>query len=562
MAHPLPGSWELYLQKLTKKLAGRRIPLINTALPSLPTSLFEVTTSEERQITRLHLGTRRQADGTQAIVWAYVLSDHGDVGQQIVFRERIPQIVGTGDGFRSYPRAASSLLRKATQLHPPFCFLQTDPHGDMKVDGDIIRSLVAYYFLKAGLNDYARHWSGFEASLIRALSHMSRCPEYHVWRVKHSGRCSFAPTAGTEGASEKSHQQSGRRSSAHHGPHHRETGGTIYSTLSSRKARKGTPLAVFQGSLGDRIQLLENIPTIPLVFSHQVNYPYYFPFRLCIGRYRPADITQAAAVDVHVYLTNSGARNVVRIHAQSAEGKEWSWKLPALSDVELFEPFTAWAGSSSISGKAGDKIRSLIYYCFILAEDCGLIDDPRIKITKHMVDTFCSACRIIRGREAGPYQNETRNAENHLILESEPQLKAQRNGFVAETIVSAVYDTNRRGDYLLPDVDSQRGGHYINQDTTKERLTQNNVVGASKRPLHQRRRIRKQYTADIDHCGGGENRIRSAPGDQVLKEMTRKSTRIQRMAKSRSQSASIALSRAHQSEAENITRDDSDDGIE
>ncbi|KAF2128688.1 hypothetical protein P153DRAFT_42750 [Dothidotthia symphoricarpi CBS 119687] len=172
---PLPYRWQSSLNRLQKKIKTSEHTL--KLLPTVDALTFCEATHLEKNTIRLHLGHRNQADGAQASIWAHVHFDRKRMKPPVVFEDEI----NTQGKVTRYPRSATSLLRKATGLQPPFCFLEFDPSDKVANVRDMICALVLYLFLAAGLDDCAIHWSKFDSSLVHALEYInSRC-EYHDW---------------------------------------------------------------------------------------------------------------------------------------------------------------------------------------------------------------------------------------------------------------------------------------------------------------------------------------------------------------------------------------------
>ena len=161
---------------------------------------------------------------------------------------------------------------------------------------------------------------------------------------------------------------------------------TICSTGSSVKVKPGTTLARFKDALGDRFSLLDAIPQIPIAFERQVIFPAYFPFRVHFGTFRGSR--------VYLYLTLD-TKGTIKIIAHGDDGEQRSWTFFDLREPKLFEPFNFFMhfGDNNLRTR-GNKIRYIVYYYFMLAENEGLIDNPQIQwSSSSMLATFCSACR-------------------------------------------------------------------------------------------------------------------------------------------------------------------------
>lgn len=161
--------------------------------------------------------------------------------------------------------------------------------------------------------------------------------------------------------------------------------GTIRSFGSSIEVKPGTLLAKLQTGMGDKFQMLDVIPSTPVTIEHQHVFPNYFPFRLYIGTYR--------AAYAYVYLTMD-RKNTVKIMAHESNGGHRSWTFFDLDDLELFEPFAFFMRVSNRDYRTqGNKVRYMVYYYFMLAENLGLTGSPKLHITvESTVPGFLSAC--------------------------------------------------------------------------------------------------------------------------------------------------------------------------
>ncbi|KAF7672742.1 hypothetical protein GT037_009243 [Alternaria burnsii] len=126
-----------------------------------------------RWALRVFLGYRNQSDGKTVTVWAYIYDDPTGGEPPIVFRDGVPTNLKGVTTTRLYPRAASSLLRKASQLRPPFCFLQQELDEGAKDGRGMLCAVVSYYGLISGSSDCAMRWPRFDACLMAAFDYIS-----------------------------------------------------------------------------------------------------------------------------------------------------------------------------------------------------------------------------------------------------------------------------------------------------------------------------------------------------------------------------------------------------
>jgi hypothetical protein len=165
--------------------------------------------------------------------------------------------------------------------------------------------------------------------------------------------------------------------------------GTIRSFGSSIEVKPGTLLAKLQTGMGDKFQMLDVIPSTPVTIERQHVFPNYFPFRLYIGTYRAAYAC--------VYLTMD-RKTTVKIMAHESNGGQRSWTFLDLDDLELFEPFAFFMRVSNRDYRTqGNKVRYMVYYYFMLAENLGLTGSPKLHITvESTVPGFLSACSSLK----------------------------------------------------------------------------------------------------------------------------------------------------------------------
>lgn len=174
-SRPLPHRWQLHLNKLLQKLKACKAIL--ESLPNIDQFTFRETAYLQQNTVSLYLGRRKQADGAKVNVWAILLLDRKQIEPPVVFVDEIETV----EGAAYHPRAATSLLRKADSLRPPFCFLQFDTNERVKKNRDMLCALVLYQYLAAGLDNCAMHWRKFDKSLTCALKYIGNRFEYQYW---------------------------------------------------------------------------------------------------------------------------------------------------------------------------------------------------------------------------------------------------------------------------------------------------------------------------------------------------------------------------------------------
>ena len=425
-----PRQWQQYLKRLESRTKTRKLLHVLDSFPLSSSLDFYETTLQGNKAIRVFLGHRKQSNGVVSKIWAYIVSGDSGMVPSVVFRDEESRTSGET---QLYPRAASSLLRRAMDLHSPFCFLHFDSGDSPTNVRGMLCALVAYYALSAGFHDCALNWENFEVSLFQALQYIASRVEYQRRQPHHVDQS--ASILGDQAAlAEETFQSSAEdagASSAEDEVTHERKGGAVRSLGSSIKAKAGTTLAHLKKELGARVRLLDRIPDTPITISRQSRYPSYFPFRLHFGTYRPADLRRSPLIDVYVYFTHNG-RNDVHIIGHGANGKEWSWKFDTLRDIQPFAPFAPFMRPTDLDIKTqGNKIRTLVYYYFMLAENEGLIDDPRIRVNTGMLGSFASACKTLQKEGRGSPQSARpapgRNTDNVVQDSSEDTYSEQTN---------------------------------------------------------------------------------------------------------------------------------------
>jgi hypothetical protein len=165
--------WQRRLTRLKASLKQRGLLPVMDEVLSSNTFSFKHSTLAGRDALYVFLGYRPQYEKAPLGVRAYITNDRPGHYAPIVFRDEVPVTLDGVTKIRLYRRTSSSLLRKAWQLLPPFCFLQFEPYEGVKGVCDMIDALVAYYALIAGLSDCAIRWPRFEACLIAALEYIN-----------------------------------------------------------------------------------------------------------------------------------------------------------------------------------------------------------------------------------------------------------------------------------------------------------------------------------------------------------------------------------------------------
>ncbi|KAH7074492.1 hypothetical protein BKA63DRAFT_443556, partial [Paraphoma chrysanthemicola] len=333
----------------------------------------------------------------------------------VLFRDKATSASRSGAPPQLTPRSAASLLRKAERLEPPFCFLQFDPHDNATNVRGMLCAVVLYYSLVAGLSDHALKWSSFEGSLFQALTYINRSFPFQQWRE------------GGAQASEEAMQLDGPVFGAGPDSDAHTTGADLATSTNAKRhttcirslgsaivIQPGTDLAKFKILLGNEFEILDAIPSLPVIIEPQDIFPDYFPLRLHIGTYRD--------VDAYLYPTQNG-NGKVTIVAHGAGGISKAWNLFELNGIELFEPFATLMRPVSLQARTrGNRIRYMVYYYFMLAENAGFSGSPRFQITESIIPTFLSACRHLKSAIYDPTNTPLLRPSKCLDTVSRPSL--------------------------------------------------------------------------------------------------------------------------------------------
>ncbi|XPS74064.1 hypothetical protein M3J09_006190 [Ascochyta lentis] len=340
--------------------------------------------------------------------WTCIVSENKDLQPPISFYDR--DLSEDGTRFFKYPRSASSLLRKATYLHPPFCFLQHDQHDDATDVRNMLCAIILYPSLLLGVDDRALAWAKFEQSLSQALRYIDSRAAYHQWlhdptittlqpEVSGETSRSSAPEDRQEAVnpvdSEARAVEEPRAISSVNDDKH------IASTLqidgSNMVVKPNTSLWRLKSLIGHaRFQLLQNIPPGPMKLSPHTFGSRYFPLCLQIGTHNQGS---SGVLGVYACLIHEGPKKTTMKIMSHQDDLHKSWAMEKLQDVDLLEPFnylnkltTKSNGAMPGSKARAAKIRSVISYYFFVAENEGLIGDPRINVGKAFGKRLCAAC--------------------------------------------------------------------------------------------------------------------------------------------------------------------------
>jgi hypothetical protein len=297
--------------------------------------------------------------------------------------------------------------------------LQHDPIDEATGSQNMLGALILYQALVTGADTCALQWAEFQDGLSRALQYINTRGAYHQWRHEQkiaSLRCPKPNSASEQRAQEEMEKDPGgvetddpaaeppRTTGSLNTDEY--TGGIIRPSGSGVFVRPGTSLARLKDQLGDKFALLGNIPPLPMTISPHDLGPSYFPFRMHIGS---DQYTSGEHVEIFAYLVHDGVKNaVMKFRSHSTTGHEQSWTMEQLEEATLFEPFeylnnlkSKSSGAKPGSSTRAAKIRSIVSYYFFLAENEGLIGDPRVTIGDAFGKRFCAACAELQESNLG-----------------------------------------------------------------------------------------------------------------------------------------------------------------
>jgi hypothetical protein len=375
----LPRPWQSSVDRTRARLLADGLLGVLDSFPAPSSFQFYKASSRGESAIRLRLGYRKQDDGSVAASWAYIELNHQSITPPVRYRDELPPVDKNKPV--SYPRRASSLLRIAKDLLPPFRFLQFDSGENISNMRGMLCSLVLYYAMASGHTDAATSWNNFESSLFQALTYIQDNAEYWLWCDERTNGSMLARTPFIMTHSDNALSKTNGVAKV------TKTGGTVSSNQALSPARPGTHLARLQGALKESVDLLGLIPSTPVIIERQDLFTDYFPFRLHIGKHGQSD--------AYVYLTHDVQKKVKIIaHGdQNQEGLTWTFR--DLRGLNLFEPFATVMRQKGNLKYRGLKIRYLVNYYYMIADNEGLIDDPNIAVDPdNVLAPFCATCRI------------------------------------------------------------------------------------------------------------------------------------------------------------------------
>ncbi|KAF2246346.1 hypothetical protein BU26DRAFT_66153 [Trematosphaeria pertusa] len=393
---PLPASWRAELDRLRARLSARGLLAVLDSCPPPPSFPFQRDASRA-PATKLFLGYRKLTDTTTRVEsWAYLVPDLETAAvPPILFRDE-RATPSRRAGADSRPRAATSLLRRAGDLHVPFCFLQYDGSPGVRHVRDMLCAIVLYCFLAAGVRDEALRWKDFTVMLEKALRYIKQSGEYQLWIAADGGSEATMDAEATEDALDVEGLDDSDAEQERDIPKDCET---IWSMGSQVLVRDSATLADLLQRLGDKVHLLDLIPCMDVYFTQQTVFPDDFPYRMLIGTWRPR--TQSSTLNVFVYLINPERPNyspTIKLYAHDSPNQQLvEFSLAKLEDFSPLEPFKSLKSTDGASTKHETrKLQALIKYYFLLMENEGRFGDPGIRVHDGFVKALCTACGDLR----------------------------------------------------------------------------------------------------------------------------------------------------------------------
>ncbi|KAF1351741.1 hypothetical protein EJ07DRAFT_183641 [Lizonia empirigonia] len=501
---------ESQLRRLRRGLQDQGLLNVLDSFPAPDSFTFIQTQKSGNFALKLFLGDRPKSDNSTCKAWACIESERKDLQPPVTFYDQ--ELSKDRTRILEYPRSASSLMRRAAELQPPYCFLQHDPHVNVAKDvRNMICASILYQALVAGVDTSAFRWSRFEDSLGRALRYINTREAYHQWLhdqkiatlMSTTGFATPPNYTGQKKEEIRSHDLPAEKLRGAGNTREKDyTGGIVYPSGSRVALRPGTSLSRLKKQIGDaRFQLLDHLPAIAMSISpHTLGEPY-FPFRLQIGTHDPES---SASLALYAYLVHDGLKKAaVKIFSYDNDGQQRAWALEGLGNVDLLQPFDYLNklkeksnGTRPGNSARAAKIRSVISYYFFLAENEGLIGDPRIAIGEAFGKRLCTVCAELQEARLGG-DNASRDDGNvaednetnvdipvHEPAELVDEIKGTEQGLIREeesegepSLVVALKTQPRhlmyiitsgpseyRGEYQYPDNDTQPDPHQIVDD--------------------------------------------------------------------------------------------------
>ncbi|KAH6622026.1 hypothetical protein C7974DRAFT_377651 [Boeremia exigua] len=414
--------WRVAEQSDYGKTAPRDLLGVLDSLPEPGSFNFQETQWLGHAAIKLCLGNRPRLDGTPCRSWACIVtSEINDLNPPIIFYDQ--DVSEDGTRTSESLRSASALLRRATDLLPPFRFLQHDPIDEMRGSRNMICAIILYQALMSGLETCALQWEQFRDSLSQALRYIASRDAYHQWRHDQKIIATRRLVSSREQRSGKvarqvddgaSRDSSGEElDTASTSNNETYTGGVVRPSGIDIAIRPNTSLAKLKVVLGDKkFRLLDKMPQHSMEITPHSLGPPYFPFRMLISRHV---LLSGQPFKVYAYLEHDRLKKTaMKFLGYDSAGREQSFTVDQLLGSRLLEPLEflnnlkkstyAKNGSGASSARTA-KIRSIVSYYFFLAENEGLIGDPRVSIGDAFGKRLCAALTDLQEANFGDEEN-------------------------------------------------------------------------------------------------------------------------------------------------------------
>jgi hypothetical protein len=179
-------------------------------------------------------------------------------------------------------------------------------------------------------------------------------------------------------------------------------------------------LTKFKNIMGDKIKLLDAIPDTPIKFEKQTVYPNYAQFRIYFGSYH--------GCPVYVYRTiDKKAGFKIIAHKQGgSEENDWTFFTLSGPELELVSPFNLFMqGEHQDLAASANKIRYLVYYYLMLAENDGIIGNARLVTSlSSMKSSFCAACNNLEKAAQSVANDDEDSTTSGVSVERQPSIAA------------------------------------------------------------------------------------------------------------------------------------------
>lgn len=385
---------------------------LQDVLGSLPTpDSFDFNKAKKNglETITLFLGNRPDPNGSTSQAWARIVSrtERKDSQPPLLFYDQ--EFNGTRT--IQYPRSASSLLRKATLLLPPFCFLQHDPIDEATDVREMLSAIILYLAAATDVDASAWRWDKFGDSLIQALRYIDSRGAYHEWRhhQKLAALAQANPAEPTEEVQEEVEQETHAGQPSNPAtedsnpvsatPNSQYRGGTVRSRGSDVAITPNTSLSKLKRELGgQKFKMIDLIPPKPMIISRHNHGGTLFPFRMFVGTAVYQDTGEV--IDIHAYIDHDEGKSAMYFMSYDKTGLSQIYDVNDMREgIDLVQPLEYLNNLKKVSYKNDAKsartakLRSLVSYYFFLAENQGLISNPGIDVHEAFGKRLCAVCK-------------------------------------------------------------------------------------------------------------------------------------------------------------------------